>query len=104
MLLTRYINMLLAVVRKKLYFLVILGLVFFLTYPVHSLMAASLEASPSEGQNPEANLKFLFAVFFLTWIAFFAYVFFLSKRLKEMTRELQSLKKTLAGNESYNGK
>ncbi|MDP7626496.1 MAG: CcmD family protein [SAR202 cluster bacterium] len=96
--------MLLAVVRKKLYFLVILGLVFFLTYPVHSLMAASLEASPSEGQNPEANLKFLFAVFFLTWIAFFAYVFFLSKRLKEMTRELQSLKKTLAGNESYNGK
>ena len=67
-------------------------------------MAASLEASPSEGQDPEANLKFLFAVFFLTWIAFFAYVFFLSKRLKEMTRELQSLKKTLAGNESYNGK
>ena len=57
--------MLLAVVRKKLYFLVILGLVFFLTYPVHSLMAASLEASPSEGQDPEANLKFLFAVFFL---------------------------------------
>ena len=96
--------MLLAVVRKKLYFLVILGLVFFLTYPVHSLMTASLEASPSEGQDPEANLKFLFAVFFLTWIAFFAYVFFLSKRLKEMTRELQSLRKTLAGNESYNGK
>ena len=96
--------MLLAVVRKKLYLLAILGLVFFLTYPVHSLMAASLEASPSEGQDPEANLKFLFAVFFLTWIAFFAYVFFLSKRLKEMTRELQSLKKTLAGNESYNGK
>ena len=96
--------MLLAVVRKKLYFLVILGLVFFLTYPVHSLMAASLEASPSEGQDPEANLKFLFAVFFLTWIAFFAYVFFLSKRLKEMTRELQSLKKTLAGKETYNGK
>ena len=104
MLLTMYINMLLAVVRKKLYFLVILGLVFFLAYPVHSLMAASLEATPSEGQDPEANLKFLFAVFFLTWIAFFAYVFFLSKRLKEMTRELQSLKKTLAGNESYNGK
>jgi len=96
--------MLLAVVRKKLYLLAILGLVFFLTYPVHSLMAASLEASPSEGQDPEANLKFLFAVFFLTWIAFFGYVFFLSKRLKEMTRELQSLKKTLAGNESYNGK
>jgi len=96
--------MLLEVVRKKLYFLVILGLVFFLAYPVHSLMAASLEATPSEGQDPEANLKFLFAVFFLTWIAFFAYVFFLSKRLKEMTRELQSLKKTLAGNESYNGK
>jgi len=96
--------MLLAVVRKKLYFLVILGLVFFLTNPVHSLMASSLEASPAGGQDPEANLKFLFAVFFLTWIAFFAYVFFLSKRLKEMTRELQSLKKTLAGNESYNGK
>ena len=96
--------MLLEVFRKKLYLLVILGLVFFLAYPVHFLMADSLEATPSEGQDPEANLKFLFAVFFLTWIAFFAYVFFLSKRLKEMTRELQSLKKTLAGNESYNGK
>ena len=96
--------MLLAVVRKKLYVLVILGLVFFLTNPVHSLMASSLEAFPSEGRAPEANLKFLFAVFFLTWIAFFAYVFFLSKRLKEMTRELQSLKKTLTGNETHNGK
>ena len=95
--------MLLAVVRKRLYCLVISGLVFFLTNPVHSLMASSLEASPSEGRDPEANLKFLFAVFFITWIAFFAYVFFLSKRLKEMTRELQSLKKTLVGNESNNG-
>ena len=96
--------MLLAVVRKRLYCLVISGLVFFLTNPVHSLMASSLEVYPSGGQDPEANLKFLFAVFFLTWIAFFAYVFFLSKRLKEMTRELQSLKKTLAENDSYNGK
>ena len=96
--------MLLEVVRKKLYLLVILGLVFFLTNPVHSLMASSLESHPSESHDPEANLKFLFAVFFITWIAFFAYVFFLSKRLKEMTRELQSLKKTLAVNESYNGK
>ncbi len=95
--------MLLAVVRKKLYFVVISGLVFFLTTPVHSLVASPLESSPSEAHDPEANLKFLFSVFFITWIAFFAYVFFLSKRLKEMTRELQLIKKTLAENESYKG-
>ena len=45
-----------------------------------------LEAAP-----PAANLPFLFAAFAVTWIAFFAYVWFVSHRQQELRREIEEL-------------
>ena len=48
-----------------------------------------------EGSGPEANLPFLFAVFIITWAAFFAYVFYVSRRQREMQGEIEALKRAL---------
>ncbi len=53
-------------------------------------------ASPAqEGSSPEANLPFLFAVYIITWAAFFAYVFYVSRRQRELRNEIQDLKRAL---------
>ncbi|MBI2935660.1 MAG: CcmD family protein [Chloroflexi bacterium] len=48
-----------------------------------------------QGKEPEANLPYLFVVFAVTWIAFFAYAFFMSRRQQELRRELDSIRKLL---------
>jgi len=40
---------------------------------------------------PPANLPFLFAAFAVTWIAFFAYAFFVSRRQQELRKEIAEL-------------
>ena len=52
--------------------------------------------SEAKQYDPEANLKYLFAVFFLVWALFFGYIFFLSRRLKEMRNEVTLLKKIIS--------
>jgi len=44
---------------------------------------------------PPANLPFLFAAFAVTWIAFFAYAFFVSRRQQELRKEIAELRGTL---------
>ena len=41
---------------------------------------------------PAANLPFLFAAFVVTWIAFFAYAFFVSRRQQELRKEIAELR------------
>ena len=55
-------------------------------------------APQAEGddKDPEANLPFLFAVFFTTWAVFFAYVFLMSRRQREMRQEIEALRRSLA--------
>ena len=50
---------------------------------------------PQEGRDPESFLPYLFAVFSITWIAFFGYVFLMSRRQREMQREMEALRKDL---------
>ena len=57
-------------------------------------------APQEEEREPEANLPFLFAVFIITWAAFFAYLFFTARRQREMQREIEALKAVLAERES----
>lgn len=58
-------------------------------------------ASPAqEGSGPEANLPFLFAVYIITWAAFFAYVFYVSRRQRELRNEIQDLKRALEERDS----
>jgi len=56
-----------------------------------------------EDSDPEANLPFLFAVYIITWGGFFAYSFAMSRRQREMQRELDALKAVIAEKESQSG-
>jgi CcmD family protein len=44
----------------------------------------------------EANLPYLFAVFIITWAGFFGYVFVMVRRRREMQREIEALRASLA--------
>ena len=60
------------------------------------LQAAAQGAAPAqEGSGPEANLPFLFAVYIITWAAFFVYVFYVSRRQRELQNEIRDLKRAL---------
>ena len=41
------------------------------------------------------NLPFLFAAFAVSWVAFFAYVFFVNRRQQEIHREIEELRRSL---------
>ena len=45
--------------------------------------------------QPPANLTFLFAAFAVTWLVFFAYAFFVSRRRQELEREIQEVNQSL---------
>ena len=44
---------------------------------------------------PSSNLPFLFAAFAVSWVAFFAYVFFVSRRQQEIKKEIEELRRSL---------
>ena len=55
----------------------------------------TITAPLEHGDDPEANLPFLFAVYIITWGAFFAFVFYMSRRQREMQGEIEALKRAL---------
>ena len=73
----------------------LLMIINFILVPFDVVDASFPERAMTQNEGPESNLKFLFAVFFITWLAFFAYVFFLSRRLKSMKQEINDLKSNL---------
>jgi CcmD family protein len=48
----------------------------------------------------ESELPWLFAVYIITWAVFFGYIFMLSRRQREMRREINALKRALADRET----
>ena len=48
--------------------------------------------SANDGFDREGNLPFLFAVYTITWAAFFAYAFYMNRRQRELRRELDEIK------------
>ena len=67
----------------------------------HVLDGESTPAPQPQAQEPEgeSELPWLFAVFFVTWAAFFVYIFIMSRRQREMQREIDALKRALAERE-----
>lgn len=41
------------------------------------------------------NLPYLFAAYTVIWLAFFAYVFFVSRRQRELEREMRAVQRML---------
>ena len=56
-------------------------------------------ADPLEHTPGESELPWLFAVYIITWAAFFGYVFVMSQRQREMRREIDILRRGLAERE-----
>ena len=52
-----------------------------------------------ERSDPEANLPYLFAVYIITWAGFFGYVFYVSRRQRQLHREIDDLRQALAEKE-----
>lgn len=57
------------------------------------------QQQPVEEEATESELPWLFAVFAITWAAFFGYVLVMSRRQREMQREIEALSRTLSGKE-----
>ena len=55
---------------------------------------------PAQQRRGEAELPWLFAVYAITWAAFFGYVFVMSRRQREMQREIETLKRALDAKEA----
>ena len=81
-------------------FILLIGVFTLITaFNTSFVYAGSPTVNETQQNGPEANLKYLFAVFFLVWAFFFGYTFFLSRRLKEMQNEVAILKKIISEKE-----
>ena len=61
----------------------------------------ALAAGPAQDSfDRDGNLPFLFTVYTVTWAAFFAYAFYMSRRQRELRRELDELKQALEERET----
>ena len=59
----------------------------------HAVSATTF--AQESGSDPEANLPFLFAVYILTWAGFFGYAFYMSRRQRDMRRDIDALRQAL---------
>ena len=55
----------------------------------------SAAGNAQSGSDPESNLPFLFAIYTITWLAFFAYAFYMTRRQGELNREIQEMRRIL---------
>ncbi len=62
------------------------------TEDLPSESAAQRQGQQDGGSGPEANLGLLFGVYIVTWGGFFGYVFIMSRRQREMRREIDALR------------
>jgi CcmD family protein len=59
------------------------------------MVPAILGSSWAQRNEAEAFLPFLFAAYAVTWVAFFAYAFYVSRRQAELRREIDALRRAL---------
>lgn len=57
--------------------------------------ASQATAEATEAREPEANLPYLFAAYTLTWLGFFAYLYYVSQRQRSLRREVEMLREAL---------
>ncbi|MBI4233014.1 MAG: CcmD family protein [Chloroflexi bacterium] len=52
---------------------------------------------------PGTRLSFVFAVYAITWVAFFAYALFMARKQQELRRDVEALRKALEERERREG-
>jgi CcmD family protein len=58
------------------------------------------EVVGQDNTNTETNLDFLFAIYLITWVGFFTYIFIVSRRQRTMEREIEGLKQVRSQQQS----
>ena len=53
--------------------------------------------------QPPANLTFLFVAFAVTWLVFFVYAFFISRRRQELEREVRDMEHSMDESDGESG-
>jgi CcmD family protein len=56
----------------------------------------ALSVVESEASKLETNLGYLFAVFGISWVGFFAYIWYLSQRQRDLRREVARLQQAIS--------
>ena len=93
---------------KMLIAALIIGFMFFFTQDIifskHSTNITNefYKITDTHKQETNSNLIYLFAVFFITWVAFFGYLFFLSKKQQDIMRDVKELENILSQDKSKN--
>ena len=64
-------------------------------YGIVENAASATGFAQASDSDPEANLPFLFAVYILTWAGFFGYAFYMSRRQRDMRRDIEALRRAL---------
>ena len=64
-------------------------------YGIVENAASATGFAQASDSDPEANLPFLFAVYILTWAGFFGYAFYMSRRQRDMRRDIKALRQAL---------
>jgi CcmD family protein len=83
------------IVTRPLIALLIIATIF-LSSAAIPVMAQEPVTIADSSSAPEANLPYLFAVYSITWIVFFAYLYYLSQRQRNLRREVEELRQILA--------
>ena len=84
----------------------ILFVIFMLFITQDIIFSSDGGAGAANGQiiikESNSNLGYLFAVFFITWVVFFGYLFVLSKKQQDMMRDVKELENILSQDKSKN--
>lgn len=72
---------------------VAIALVLVALFAVPSVAGASVQGQSAPG---ESNLGFLLVALLIAWAGFFAYTFYLSRKTREMRREIDELREQLS--------
>ena len=70
----------------------------FAAITVSSQNGVALSVVERESGKLETNLSFLFAVFAITWAGFFAYIFFVSRKQRDLQRQVARLRASMKSN------
>ena len=65
---------------------------------------ATIPIAIGTSSDPEANLPYLFAVYTITWVLFFVYLYYLSQRQRTLRREIEELRQALSEREGQAGR
>ena len=68
-----------------------------------ALPLTALAAAPAQGIPGESNLGFLLAGTALAWAGFFGYAFYVGLKNRELRRDIEDLRRTLAQREQGRG-